>query len=267
MDGIAASLEPMSGEDAAESPSPWTPTDGPQAVPPTGEAPDAARGESSAPAGEDAEASITPAQIVEALLFASDVPLPPAKIARALGVGGVRDVRQHVEALNERYAATGSAVRIQEIGGGYQIRTLPVFHTWLARLNKARQETKLSAAAMETLAIVAYKQPATRAHIEAIRGVAAGDMLNRLRELDLVRITGRAEDLGRPMLYGTTKRFLEVFGLGGLDDLPQIEGPPDLMALRPVAEALAAEESSESHAPEDADDHSVADTNDVGDDD
>src|SRR5205807_6466403 len=86
-----------------------------------------------------------------------------------------------------------------------------------------RQETRLSAAAMETLAVVAYKQPVTRAEIESIRGVAAGEVLNRLRELDLVKIAGRAEDLGRPLLNGTTKRFLEVFGLGSLDDLPKIE--------------------------------------------
>jgi len=119
---------------------------------------------------------------------------------------------------------------VQEIAGGYQLRTLPEFHTYLARLHKARQETRLSAAAMETLSIVAYKQPVTRADVEAVRGVSAGDILNRLREMDLVRIVGRAEDLGRPMLYGTTRRFLEAFGLASLSDLPKME-PPALSPL------------------------------------
>lgn len=173
----------------------------------------------------DEAATITPIQIVEAILFASDAPLPAAKIAQAVGGATPREVREHVTALNLRYEQTGSAVRACEIAGGYQLRTLPVFHAWLARLHKARQETKLSAAAMETLSIVAYKQPVMRADIEAVRGVSTGDILNRLREMDLVRIVGRAEDLGRPMLYGTTKRFLEVFGLPGLGDLPKMESP------------------------------------------
>lgn len=106
--------------------------------------------------------------------------------------------------------------------------TLPAFNTWIRRLKQSRQESRLSPAAMETLAVVAYKQPVVRAEIEAIRGVSAGETLNRLRELGLVKIVGRAEDVGRPMLYGTTKRFLEVFGLSGLEDLPEVEefGPP-----------------------------------------
>jgi segregation and condensation protein B len=116
--------------------------------------------------------------------------------------------------------------------------TLPAYHTWLAKLLRARQDSKLSGAALETLAIVAYKQPCTRADVEAIRGVAAGDMLNRLREMNLVKIVGRGEDLGRPLLYGTTKRFLEVFGLPSLEDLPQVA------ALSSGAKAAAADASS-----------------------
>lgn len=174
-------------------------------------------------AEDDSPETITPVQIVEAILFAADTPLPGPKIAQALGVGDARDVRRHVAALNQKYGEIGATFRIQEISGGYQMLTMPVFNTWLAKLHRARQETRLSAAAMETLAVVAYKQPVTRAEIESIRGVAAGEVLNRLRELDLVKIAGRAEDLGRPLLYGTTRRFLEVFGLGSLDDLPKIE--------------------------------------------
>ncbi len=176
-----------------------------------------------APSDGGTAAEITPRRIVEALLFATDTPLPAAKIAQVLGVGSARDVRDHVAALNETYEAIGAAFRIEEIAGGYQMLTLPEFNVWLGRLLRARQDGKLSGAALETLAIVAYKQPVTRAEIESIRGVAAGDLLARLRDLNLVKIVGRAEDLGRPLLYGTTRRFLEVFGLGSLEDLPKVE--------------------------------------------
>ena len=101
--------------------------------------------------------------------------------------------------------------------------TLPAYNTWLTKLVRTRNDARLSPAALETLAIVAYKQPVLRAEIEDIRGVQCGEVINRLREMNLVKIVGRAEDLGRPMLYGTTKRFLEVFGLASLEDLPQVE--------------------------------------------
>lgn len=166
---------------------------------------------------------IEPRRIVEAILLSTDAPITPAKIASILGVGTAGDARKHIEALNEQYEALGLSFRVEAIAGGYQILTLPAYNTWLTKLLRVRQESKLSPAGMETLAIVAYKQPCTRADVEAIRGVAAGDGLNRLREMNLVKIVGRAEDLGRPMLYGTTKRFLETFGLPSLEDLPQVE--------------------------------------------
>jgi segregation and condensation protein B len=166
---------------------------------------------------------ITTQQVIEAVLFVADAPLPIPRIVSILGVGSARDVRNHIETLNKRYASEGAAFRIEKIAGGYQMLSLPQYNTWLRRLRQSRQDSRFSAAALETLAVVAYKQPVTRADIEAIRGVAAGEMLNRLRELNLVKIVGRAEDVGRPMLYGTTKRFLEVFGLSGLDELPQVE--------------------------------------------
>jgi segregation and condensation protein B len=162
-------------------------------------------------------------QVIEAVLFVADTPLPIPKIVSILGVGSARDVRKHIEALNERYTREGATFHIEKIAGGYQMLTLPQYNTWLRRLRQSRQDSRFSAAALETLAVVAYKQPVTRADIEAIRGVAAGEMLNRLRELNLVKIVGRAEDVGRPMLYGTTKRFLEIFGLASLDELPQVE--------------------------------------------
>jgi segregation and condensation protein B len=169
------------------------------------------------------EQEITTERVVEAILFASDAPLPLSKIVSILGVGSARDARNHIKSLNERYAQTGAAFRIEQIASGYQMLTLPTYNTWIRRLKQTNKDNKLSQAAMETLAVVAYKQPVVRADIEAIRGVAAGEMLNRLRELGLIKIVGRAEDVGRPMLYGTTKRFLEVFGLSGLEDLPEVE--------------------------------------------
>jgi segregation and condensation protein B len=166
---------------------------------------------------------LTTQQVIEAVLFAADTPLPVAKIVSILGVGSARDIKKHIETLNDRYGREGAAFRIENIAGGYQMLTLPAYNTWLRRLKQNRQDSRLSPAALETLAVVAYKQPVVRAEIEAIRGVAAGEMLNRLRELGLVKIVGRAEDVGRPMLYGTTRRFLEVFGLSSLEDLPPVE--------------------------------------------
>lgn len=175
--------------------------------------------------------------VVEAILFSTDAPLPVAKIAQMLGVGDANDVKTHIAALNQRYEEVGAAFRIELIAKGYQMLTRPVFNNWVKKLQKARGETRLSGAALETLAIVAYKQPVLRADIEIVRGVAVGDMLVRLRDMNLVRIVGRAEEIGRPLLYGTTPHFLEVFGLGSLKDLPKIDPdrPDDVPALK-VAE-------------------------------
>lgn len=181
---------------------------------------------------------LSPGSIVEALLFSSDAPLSAGKLAQILGIGTAADVKQHVEQLNQEYESTGRAYRIQPIAGGFQIFTLPVYDTWIGKLRKVRAETRLSQAALETLAVIAYKQPVLRANIEAIRGVAAGDILLRLREMKLIKIVGRAEEIGRPLLYGTTGRFLEAFGLANLKDLPKIEegisgGVPKLKVVPP----------------------------------
>jgi segregation and condensation protein B len=189
-----------------------------------------------------------PTAVVEALLFASDGPLPGNRIAQVLGIGTAVDVRKHVEALNRRYEETGSAYRIESIANGYQMFTLPEFHPWLAKLHKARAETRLSQAALETIAVIAYRQPVMRADIEAIRGVAVGDILVRLREMRLIKIVGRAEEVGRPLLYGTTPRFLEVFGLAKLTDLPPIEEGgeriPKLKVLSDEAESREGNDAS-----------------------
>ena len=165
---------------------------------------------------------ITAESVVEAVLFASDESLTAERLANIVETS-VKQVRQYVKNLNEKYKANANTFRIEQIAGGYQMLTLSPYNNWLRKLLRARSDSKLSAAALETLAIIAYKQPVIRADIESIRGVAAGDMIRSLMYKGLVKIVGRAEVLGRPMLYGTTKKFLEIFGLNSLKDLPKIE--------------------------------------------
>jgi len=175
----------------------------------------------SAPADAAAEREI--AATVEAILFATDSPLSASKIALLAGLPGRGQVKQAVAQLNERYDRMGCAFSIEPIAGGYQMLTRCQYHDVIGRLFKNKSDSKLSQAAMETLAIVAYRQPILRADIEAVRGVASGEMLRGLMDKNLVKIVGRAEVLGRPMLYGTTRQFLEVFGLNSINDLPNVE--------------------------------------------
>ncbi len=160
---------------------------------------------------------------VEAALMTSDRPMPGPKLAEMLGDLSAKDVHAAVDALNAAYESSGRSFRIEKLAGGYQILTLPDFADVLARLSRTRDQTRLSPAAMETLAIIAYKQPVLRVDVEAIRGVASGEVIRSLMERRLVKIVGRAEEIGRPMLYGTTKTFLETFGLANLKDLPKAE--------------------------------------------
>lgn len=160
--------------------------------------------------------------VLEAVLFASDEPLTITRLCDIIEISA-KQVREHVENLNAKYQAAASAFRIEQIAGGFQMLTLPPYNHWLKKLLRARDDSKLSTAALETLAIIAYKQPIIRADIEAVRGVSSGEVIRSLMYKGLVKIVGRAEVLGRPMLYGTTKKFLGVFGLNALKDLPKIE--------------------------------------------
>ncbi|MEI8198079.1 MAG: SMC-Scp complex subunit ScpB [Phycisphaerae bacterium] len=162
-------------------------------------------------------------QVVEALLFSSDVPLSAAKLADTCGVETAKAIKQVVEELNASYEARQAAYRIEERAGGYQLLTLPQYAGYIERLVRKKDEGRLTPAMLETLAIVAYRQPIIRADVEAIRGVACGEVLRALMEHNLVKIVGRAEIVGRPMLYGTTRYFLEVFGLANIRDLPKSE--------------------------------------------
>lgn len=171
------------------------------------------------PASDD---SPTLESVIEAVLFATDEPLPEGKLAGIVETTA-KQVRECVDNLNARYEANHNAFRIEQIAGGYQMLTQPIYNSWLKKMVKVRSDNKLSPAAMETLAIIAYKQPIIRADIEAIRGVAVGEVIRSLMYKGLVKIAGRAEILGRPMLYGTTKKFLEIFGLNSVKDLPKAE--------------------------------------------
>ena len=171
---------------------------------------------------EEKQTDLSVESVVEAVLFASDEPLAVERLANIVGTS-VKQIRRNVKNLNDKYEANNNAFRIEQIAGGYQMLTLSSYNHWLQKLLRARSESKLSPAALETLAIIAYKQPVIRADIEAIRGVVVGEIVRGLMYKGLVKIVGRAEVLGRPMLYGTTKKFLEVFGLNSLKDLPKIE--------------------------------------------
>ena len=183
---------------------------------------------SGGPQPDEGEGSSRPVRVarLEAILFLSREPLGSRKLAQLAGLADGTKARTLVRALNRRYDAEGSAFRVEEVAGGFQLLTRPKYAPWLRRLHSTPLEVRLSAPAMETLAVVAYRQPVLRAEIEAIRGVQCGEVLRQLIERDLVRIVGRSEELGRPLLYGTTRQFLQVFGLRHLEDLPRPEFLP-----------------------------------------
>lgn len=160
---------------------------------------------------------------IEALMMAGSRPLTEARLGELLGIDGKgvnETIRKAIETLNDGYEKTGRAFRAQRVAGGWQLFTLPPFAPLVTRLQRDHRESRLSQPALETLSIIAYRQPIMRAEIEAIRGVACGEVLRALLERRLVKIAGRAEQPGRPMLYGTTPHFLKVFGLPAIDALP-----------------------------------------------
>lgn len=156
---------------------------------------------------------------LEAVLFLAREPLPIKRLVQLADLPNLSAARALIKELNSRYERESTAFTVVEVGGGFQLRTRPEFAPWLFRLQEVPVEVRLSPSAMETLSIIAHKQPILRATIESIRGVRCGDFLKQLLDLDLIRIVGRSEELGRPFLYGTTKRFLQVFGLVRIEDL------------------------------------------------
>ena len=177
--------------------------------------------------------------ILEALLFATDEPLTVRQLIDIFAMTAEGTLPRSVngdmllgaiEELNREYEAAGRAFRIVKIAGGYQFATRPAFSVWLGKMIKERSRRKLSPAALESLAVIAYKQPVTKPELEAIRGVNADYVLRSLLERNLVTIVGRAATPGRPLLYGTTRDFLKHFGLNDLSELPKPREIDELMA-------------------------------------
>lgn len=176
------------------------------------------------------EPSRSKLHIVEALLFGSDEPLTLKQIVSIISSSedsGLRmritedEILQHVRDLNAQYVQTGRAFRIIQVAGGYQFATMPEYADWLGKMVKEKAKRKLSQSALETLSVIAYKQPVTKPEIEAIRGVGADYVIGSLLERGLITIVGRAATPGRPLLYGTTQEFLKHFGINDLADLPK----------------------------------------------
>jgi segregation and condensation protein B len=179
---------------------------------------------------------------IEALLFASDIPLSINRLATFTGAQSGKDVRTAVEAIGRFYRENGRSFEIVEVAGGYQIITLPDYADTVSKLFRNRRKSRLSQPALETLAIIAYRQPISRMEIEAIRGVNSEGVLSTLIERELIAISGRGEGLGRPYLYATTRKFLEYLGLRDHKDLPSIEEFEKSFARQAVFAELPAPE-------------------------
>ena len=235
MDPEAGNREPGTGSPDAE-----TRTNEPGTGEPVAETP-AAAAEEARPRMELEQLKAT----VEALIFASPEPLTPKMLYRLLSDEPREDVAAAVAALKADYASR-PGLHVAEVAGGLQITTRPEFHEWVRRLFHERSTQKLTVASLETLSVVAYKQPVTQAEIGEIRGVNTSGVLTTLLERHLIKIVGRKNVIGRPFMYGTTKEFLIRFGLNDLSDLPKIEDmahqlgfeAPAVLMERPVSEEM-----------------------------
>jgi len=183
--------------------------------------------------------------ILEALLFVTAEPIPVTRFLALLGAVTKQDVDQALASLAHDYEQEGRGLQLAEVAGGYRIVTKAEFAPWLKRLEKVKSPSKLSRSALESLAIIAYKQPIVRAEVEQIRGVETSGVIRTLLERKLVRIVGRKEEPGRPIMYGTTKFFLEHFGLRDLSQLPPLREFKELgeseQAMLPIDDVVAVE--------------------------
>lgn len=162
-------------------------------------------------------------QLIEAALFAADRPITAEELQTLEPESALADVRTALDELREHYDFDGHAVEVVELAGGYQVLTRRAFAEAVERAQFAVRTPRLTSAAMETLAVIAYRQPVGRAEIEEIRGVSAGGVLRSLQERGLIEVVGRSEGMGRPLLYGTTATLLELLGLRDIGDLPRTE--------------------------------------------
>ena len=163
---------------------------------------------------------------LEAVLLVAKTPLTTRKLAQLALLADGTEARTLIGRLNQLYDELGRSVRIEKIAGGFRMLTRASYAPWLSRLGHLPATVRLSPPMMETLAVVAYRGPVSRADVESVRGVACGELLRQLMERDLIRIAGRSDELGRPYLYDTTKHFLQLFGLPSADALPDIQWDP-----------------------------------------
>lgn len=177
--------------------------------------------------------------VIEALLFVNERPVTLEQMKRVLETVSIPEIKNILVALNEEYAQRHSGIRVVEIAGGYQMLSNPEYASYVRDFYKTKHKEKLSKPALETLAIVAYKQPVTRTEVELIRGVNSDGVMAHLLSKELIKPVGRKDVPGRPFLYGTTKQFLEYFGLKSLEDLPKLEEFPTLVAPMESENALA----------------------------
>jgi len=168
--------------------------------------------------------------IVEALIFAAPEPITIKSLVKLLDGESKDDIVKAIDELKEQYSRPGG-LQMVEVAGGWEIVTRPELHEWVRRMFHERTTQKLSVAALETLAVIAYKQPVTSPEVAEIRGVNAAGVLSTLIERKLVKIVGRKQVVGRPFLYGTTREFLERFGLNDLTDLPKVEDMSELLGF------------------------------------
>ncbi len=194
---------------------------------------------------------------LEAVLLVAEGALTTRKLVQLGTLVDAAEVRALIDQLNEMYDASGSSFRVERVAAGYQLLTRPEFSFWMQKLHQRQAQLKLSPPAMETLSIVAYRQPIVRADIEAIRGVQSSEMLKQLMERGLVRIAGEDDSLGRPYLYGTTRRFLELFGLRNLDQLPMAEELKPVKRDKKAAAGEVAESPDEEADELDIDDDEI----------
>ena len=188
---------------------------------------------------------MNPTQIVEAVLFASEAPLKAEEIARADDALNEDLVEEAIQELNAVYSESERAFEIRELGEGYQLLTRADFAPYLERFDTIPRPSRLSGPALETLAIIAYRQPIGRIEMEYIRGVSSSAVIRTLQDRALIEIVARGAGLGRPLLYGTTQRFLEHFGFRSLDDLPRPEELPVILRERTPLEDLEGSKSVE----------------------
>ena len=171
--------------------------------------------------------------LVEVLLFAAPEPLTQARFSQIIQNEDSAELDSIIDKLNLEYEKSGKGLKIQKIGGGYQVLSLPEYHVFIERLFQKTRKLQLSRPALEALSIIAYRQPVSKAEIESIRGVVCGSVLSTLMERELITVKGRGKTAGRPLLFGTTQIFLESFGLEKTADLPKLKELSELMGDNP----------------------------------